>query len=108
MSELVPWSHYDSVSLRRSTARQLDRIDEQSLVSRATIQAREQDAAFRAQLRIDNGYRLAAQTISNATHLNQFVTQVSQGNPGLEMTLRGIEQGVAMAAQSVVYQYMAR
>ena len=108
MTELVPWDYSDPKSVRRSTGRQRARIYDQSLVIRATVAARENGAAHRDQLRIDNGYKLAVQTVQNATRLNHLVTQVSRDNLGLEVTLRDIEKTVAFGAQTVIHGYMTR
>jgi hypothetical protein len=108
MSNLVPRDHNDLLPARRSTGRQLSRISNQSLVVQAAAGAREHESAYRVQQRIDNGYRLAVQTVSNAARLNNLVTQVSSDKPGLEVTLRSIEDNVAFASQSVIYQYMTR
>jgi hypothetical protein len=104
--DLVPSGYYDPVS--RKTAKQLSRIQQQALISQAELVAREQNAAHVVARRIDNGYQLAAQTVHNATRLNRLVTEVSRDNPGLEATLRSIEESVAFAAQSIIYQYMTR
>jgi hypothetical protein len=53
-------------------------------------------------------YKLAAQTVHHATRLNHLVTQVSRDNPGLEVTLPGIEESVAFGAHSIIYRYMTR
>lgn len=108
MGELVLRDSYDPVPINRRTAKQLSRVHDQQLVGRAAIEARESNAAYVVERRIDNGYKLAAQTVHNATRLNQLVTQVSRDNPGLESTLRSVEESVAFAAQSIVYQYMTR
>ena len=69
MGELVPRNYHNSVPVSRATAKQLARIQQEALVSRAAIAAREQDAAHMVECRIDNGYKLAAQTVHHATRL---------------------------------------
>ena len=108
MSELATRDYYDPTPVRWSTTRQLKRIQQQSLISQAAIEAREQDAAFLVAQRINNGYKLAAHTIQNATQLNHLVTLVTRDNPGLEVELRGIEQTVAVGAQAIIHGYMTR
>ena len=108
MGELVPRDYYDPAPISRRAAKQLSRVHDQQLVGRAAIEARESNAAHVVERRIDHGYQLAAQTVHNATRLNRLVTQVSRDNPGLEATLRSVEENVAFAAQSIIYQYMTR
>jgi hypothetical protein len=108
MGELIPRDYYDPVPVSRKAAKALSRVRDQSLVERAAIAAREQNAAYTAELRIDNGYRLTARTVVHATQLNQLVTHASQGNPGLEMMLRNMEASTAFAAQAIIGEYMTR
>ncbi len=108
MGELALRDSYDPAPINRRTAKQLSRVHDQRLVGRAAIEARESSAAYVLERRIDHGYQLAHQTVQNATRLNRLVTEVSRDNPGLEATLRPIEETVAFAAQSIIYQYMTR
>lgn len=108
MGELELRDSYDPAPIKRRTAKQLSRVRDQQLVGRAAIEARESNAAYAVERRIDNGYQLAAHTVHHATRLNRLVTQVSRDNPGLEATLRSVEESVAFAAQSIIYQYMTR
>lgn len=108
MGELELRDSYDPVPINRRTAKQLGRVRDQALVGRAAIEARESNAAYVVERRIDHGYQLAHQTVLNATRLNRLVTQVSRDNPGIEATLRSVEENVAFAAQSIIYQYMTR
>jgi hypothetical protein len=54
MRELVPRNYHNSVPVSRAAAKQLARIQQEALVSRAAIAAREQDAAHVVECRIDN------------------------------------------------------
>ena len=108
MGELESRDNYLPVPVNRATAKQLARIQQEALVRRAAIEAREGDAAYAAQCRRDNGYTLAAQTSLRAAALNDLVTQVSRGNPGLEVTLRGFEEAAALGARTIIYEYMTR
>lgn len=108
MGELVLWDSYDPAPINRRTAKQVSRVRDQQIVARAAIEAREQNAAYVASLRNDNGYMLADRVVTHAARLNWRVTQLSQDNPGLEMTGRKIEESVAFDAMSVIHWYMTR
>lgn len=106
--DLVPKTYYDPTPQRRGTSTQLARVHDQSLVTCAAIEAGEGNAAYVVERRIVHGYQLAAHTVNHATGLNHLVTQVTRDKPGLEATLRDIEETVAFAAKSIIYQYMTR
>ena len=108
MGELESRDSYLPVPVTRATAKQLARIQQETLVRRAAIEAREGDAAFAAQCRIDNGYALKARTTLRAAALHDLVTQVSQGRPGLEGILRGSEIDAELGARVAYHGYMTR
>jgi hypothetical protein len=90
MDELVPRDFYEPVLVKRGTRKRVSRIQQEELVKRAAVEAaardavhqleaREKLAAYEVERRIDNGYKLAARTVSHATQLNHLVTSVSTG-----------------------------
>lgn len=113
MSELVPRDYYDPPPVSRQARKQLARVQENALVRRAARDAQAEDELSQivaqgrnaAQL-IHGGYDLADQTVIRATRLNQKVNQCSQDNPGLELTLRSIEDTAGFGARSVILHYM--
>jgi hypothetical protein len=96
------------VVLSRAAARKLSQIQGDAIMERAQIEAEEQNAAFKADRRMENGYLLASHLVSNAGVLSHEVTSVTKDNPGLEMILRGVEEDVAVSSRAIIHSYMAR
>jgi len=94
--------------VRRSAVREFNRIQEYGFLERAYVDVEEQNAAYLADRRIDNGYELAEHLVQNAGQLNREVTAATRDNPGLEMVLRGVEEDVAFSARAIVRNYMLR
>ena len=94
--------------IKKNTLKELAEIRDDMLTAQAVVQAQENVTAHQAHCKIENGYGLADRTIRSATQLNRSVTHASRDNPSLEMTLRGIEEDVSVAARTIIYRYMTR
>lgn len=114
MTNIVPYK-----TPARKTGRELRRIEQEAIVRRATLEdaantkqaelaIEDRLAAYQADRRIENGYNLASRAVGQATRLNREVTQQTQDNPGLEMSLRQVEETVIMGATRLIYGYMTR
>ena len=112
--DLVPYK-----TPARKTGRELRRMAQEAIVKRAQVEQdahskqaelaiEERLAAYQADRRIENGYNLASRAAGQATRLNREVTQQTQDNPGLEMSLRQVEETVIMGATRLIYGYMTR
>jgi hypothetical protein len=117
--EIVPRDYYDPGRAKWSTRKKLAEMKQEEIVRQAATEAaargshrqvevNEHLSYYRAELRTDNGFKLAAQTAVNAQTLNHIVTEVSQGNPWLEDELRDVERSVLTGAKIVTFQYMTR
>jgi hypothetical protein len=76
--------HYNGNPVRRSTARQIQAVNE----SAAIIAAQEQREVFKAQLRITGIYAVAGHAVNEAADLEARIISASQGSPALELTVR--------------------
>jgi hypothetical protein len=75
------------------------------------IQARQLDeelAAHQARVRLDNAYGLGNQATARAAALNANIKSVAHDDPGLELTLRGIEEVTTIVAKSIIFNYGTR
>lgn len=88
----------------RATGRALSAVRSDAIIA----EAQEMVAERLAQLRIEGGTRLAGRAVSQLTMLSALVTQLVNGNPGLELELRQIEGIVAAGTASVIVNYMGR
>jgi hypothetical protein len=89
---LVPYESREIRSLRRQGTYVRARQDE--------------DALLRAN-RIDNGFRLGHHTARKIAALNTENTSLSHDNPALELTLRALEQVLALGAVDLIADYMS-
>ena len=108
MGELVPRDYYSPVPVTRATAKQLARIQQESLISRAAIAAHERDADYQAACRIDNVYNRSTQAVLRAEALDHVIRQSSRGNLHLEAIQRGFEETAALGARIIIHQLMTR
>lgn len=95
-----------AVALTRAAAKQYNELQSAAFFQRSQMEAQEQNMAFRADRRIENGYTIASRLVQNAGQLSHEITNASRDNPGLEMLLRGVEVDVAQEATAVLKQYM--
>ncbi len=105
--EIAHRSGYDR-PLTRAAAKKLGQIQDAATLQRAEIDQQENTAAYLAAKRIENAYVLGHHLVSSAVELNHEVTAGTQGNPGLELMLRGIEEDIAMGSRALIRGYIMR
>lgn len=74
----------------------------------AIAQVQEDETASLASHRLRNGVMLGFDAAAGLTALHRYIGLQAADDPGLEMTLRPIEQQVGFSAGQLIYRYMAR
>jgi hypothetical protein len=99
---IVPYT--GGLAQRGRTARGLAEISSVTTLA----EAREDSLARLADVRIANGCVLLERTVLRFAALDGLISSVSHDRPGLEMTLRAIQQDVGMATAGVIRGYVQR
>ena len=106
--ELERSERYEPLLIRRGAVRQIAEVRGAALVERAALEADEDNAAYKVDVRISNGYRLGLRAVHNAAQLNRYVTEVTRDNPTLEMEARAIEAILSMGTQALLHDFITR
>ncbi len=87
---------------------ELGRISEAEAVTRAAIEAAENQESFAIDQAIVNGELLTQHAIGSLGRINRRIADVSRLNPDLEFACREIESVFALAAAQQIGRYMTR
>lgn len=90
------------------TRQELSRIGQERSLTRAVVDAAEEEEAHAVGQVLANGERLAHQAVGGLQRLNRQIDDASRHNPGLEFGCREIEGVFAVAAAQHIANYMTR
>jgi hypothetical protein len=90
------------------TRQELARIAQEEAVTRAAIEAAENQESLAIDQAIINGELLAQHAIGSLGRINRRIADVSRLSPDLEFACREIESVFALAAAQQIGRYMAR
>lgn len=90
------------------TRQELARIGQERSLTRAVVDAAEEEEAHEVGQVLANGERLAHQAVGGLQRLNRQIDDASRHNPGLEFGCWEIEGVFAVAAAQHIANYMTR
>jgi hypothetical protein len=106
MSELERYS--GGGRLDRRSRKEITRAQRDEIVGRSQAEARENLAAYEADLRITNGEILTRRAQARLNNLDAHTELTAAGKPGLEMQHRQLQAAFVLAAGDIIYSYMTR
>jgi hypothetical protein len=89
-------------------ARGSSRATREIEAARTVAIARQDALEDLAKVRIRNGLHLLECSVVGLAMVDGLITNVSHDRPGLEMTLRALQQDVAIGIGSTIREYMTR
>ena len=90
------------------TRQELSRIEQERSLTRAVVDAAEEEEAHAVGQVLAHGERLAHQAVGGLQRLNREIEETSRHNSGLEFGCREIESVFAVAAAQHIANYMTR